>query len=225
MLMETIGELLPSAVGVMLSPVPLIAVIVMLGTSRARTNGPAFALGWIVGLLIVSGLVLVLASDAEDPTSGAATNVSFGKLVLGVLFLFLAFRQWQSRPAPGEEAELPAWMASLDEMRVGRAFVLGTALSGINPKNLALTAAAAATIASEPELTRADSLVAVGVFVLVGSLSVAGPVVAYLVATDRVAAPLASVKEFMVEHNAVIMMVVFLILGAKLLGQGLALEF
>ncbi len=47
-----IGDLLPSAVGVALSPVPIIAVILMLGTPKARSNGPAFAVGWVAGLVI-----------------------------------------------------------------------------------------------------------------------------------------------------------------------------
>jgi len=35
---------------VALSPVPIIAVVLMLGTPRARVNGPAFVLGWVLGL-------------------------------------------------------------------------------------------------------------------------------------------------------------------------------
>lgn len=44
----------------------------------------------------------------------------------------------------------------------------------------------------------------------------------YLLAGDRAARPLAAVKQFMGDNNAVIMMVVQLLLGAKLLGDGLA---
>jgi len=61
----------------------------------------------------------------------------------------------------------------------------------------------------------------VAIFVVIGSLTVVGPVLFYLVATDRAAGPLSSVKEFMSAHNAVIMMVVLLVLGAKLIGQGI----
>ncbi len=57
---------------------------------------------------------------------------------------------------------------------------------------------------------------------IIGSLTVAGPVIAYMAAADKAAGPLASIKEFMGDHNAVIMMVVLLILGAKILGQGIA---
>ena len=44
---EAIGAILPLAVGVALSPVPIIAVVLMLGTPGGRTNGLAFLGGWI----------------------------------------------------------------------------------------------------------------------------------------------------------------------------------
>ena len=44
----------------------------------------------------------------------------------------------------------------------------------------------------------------------------------YLVDAKRAARPLEAVKRFMSDNNAVIMMVVLLLLGAKLLGDGLA---
>ena len=47
---QAIGDLLPAAIGVAISPVPIIAIILMLGTPKARSNGPAFAAGWVIGL-------------------------------------------------------------------------------------------------------------------------------------------------------------------------------
>jgi hypothetical protein len=43
-----------------------------------------------------------------------------------------------------------------------------------------------------------------------------------VVAPSRAAGPLSSIKQFMSEHNAVIMMVVLLVLGAKLIGNDVA---
>ncbi len=100
--------------------------------------------------------------------------------------------------------------------------MLGAALSGANPKNLALTLAAAASIA-EAGLDRADEAIAVAVFVALGSLTVAGAVLVYLVDAKRAARPLNAIKRFMSDNNAVIMMVVLLLLGTKLLGDGLAI--
>src|SRR5215510_14295109 len=108
---QAIGDLLPSAVGVALSPVPIIAVILMLGTPRAKTNGPAFALGWVVGLVVVSVVVVLVASGADDPDSGTSTAVDWVKIFIGALFLLMAFGQWRKRPKPGVEVEMPKWMA------------------------------------------------------------------------------------------------------------------
>jgi hypothetical protein len=41
---EAIGQLPPFAVGVAVSPMPIVAVVLMLVTPRARSNGPAFLL-------------------------------------------------------------------------------------------------------------------------------------------------------------------------------------
>ena len=218
---QAIGDLLPSAIGVALSPVPIIAVILMLATPRARSNGAAFAVGWVVGLVVVSVVVLLVAGDADDTDSGTSTTVDVVVLLLGALFLLMALKQWQARPKPGVEPALPKWMSAVDQFTAGKSLVLGAALSGANPKNLALTLAAAASIA-KAGLDGGETVVAVTVFVVIGSLTVAGPVLFYLLAADRAAGPLASIKTFMSEHNAVIMMVVLLVLGGKLLGQGIA---
>ena len=218
---QAIGDLLPSAAGVALSPVPIIAVILMLGTPKARSNGPAFAAGWVVGLVVVSVIVLLVASDADDASSGSSTAVNWVKVVFGVVFFALALKQWQGRPKLGQAAEMPKWMSAIDQFTPVKSFGLGALLSGVNPKNLALTLAAAASIA-QAGLSTGDSAIAVGAFVIIGSITVAGPVIFYLVASRAAAGPLNSIKTFMGEHNAVIMMVVLLVLGAKLLGDGIS---
>ncbi len=220
MLTQAIGDLLPSAVGVAISPVPIIAVILMLGTPRARSNGPAFAVGWVTGLVVVSVVVLVVAGGADDADSASATGVSWFQVAVGVLFLVMAAGQWRKRPREGEEPEMPGWMAMIDTFTAGRSLGLGALLSGLNPKNLALTAAGAASIA-QAGLSGGESTVAVAVFVVIGSLTVVGPVLFFVVATDAATRTLGSIKEVMSDHNAVIMMVVLVVLGAKILGQGL----
>ena len=111
-------------------------------------------------------------------------------------------------------------MATIDTFTPGKSLGLGALLSGVNPKNLALTAAAAASVA-QAGLSGADTVVTMAVFVVIGSLTVAGPVVFYLVASKRAVGPLGSIKDFMSVHNSAIMMILLLVLGVKLLGQGL----
>jgi threonine/homoserine/homoserine lactone efflux protein len=193
----------------------------MLGTPKARSNGPAFAIGWVLGLVIVSVIVVLVASGSDDTDSGSSTAVDVIKLVFGALFLVMALKQWQGRPRAGQQTDLPKWMSAVDGFTPGKSLLLGAALSGANPKNLALTMAAAASIA-QAGLDGGSTAVAIAVFVILGSLTVVGPVLFYVFATDRAAGPLDAIKQFMSEHNAVIMMVVLLVLGAKLVGSGIA---
>jgi threonine/homoserine/homoserine lactone efflux protein len=220
MLSQAIGGLLPAAIAIALSPIPIVAIVVVLGTPRARTNGPAFSLGWVVGLTAASTIVVVLAGGADDPHSTTATGVNWVLVALGVLFLAMAVQQWRKRPKPGEDTKMPAWMASLDRITPPKTFALGLALSAANPKNLALCIAAGASIA-EQGLGAGDTAVAIAVLVALGSITVVGATIVSLVAPSRAAPALATLKEFMSDHNAVIMMIVLLLLGAKFLGDGL----
>jgi hypothetical protein len=217
-----IGDILPLAVGVAISPVPVIAVVLMLGTPRARSNGPAFALGWVAGLTIVGGAVLAVAngnSQADD--GGPETWVSVVKLVFGVLFLLLAARTWRTRPRAGQEAAMPKWMQAIDAFTAGKSLGFGALLSGVNPKNLALTIAAATAIA-QTGLSGGEAAGALAVFVIVGSLSILAPVVIYFVMGPKAAAILDELKTWMAAHNAAIMTVLLLVLGAKLIGDAIS---
>ncbi|MGE5636881.1 MAG: GAP family protein, partial [Nocardioidaceae bacterium] len=216
MLSDAVGDLLPSAIAVALSPIPIVAVVLVLGSQHARTAGPAFAIGWIAGLAVVSAVVVLVLSgsgDADSDDPGGA----WLKLTIGILFLFMAAQQWKKRPKEGKAPEMPKWMATVDTATAPKAALLGLALSGANPKNLALTLAAGASIA-EAGLDPADETIAVAVFVALGSLTVAGAVLAYLLGGDRAARPLAAIRRVMSDNNAVIMMIVLLVLGAKFIG-------
>lgn len=220
MLSHIIGNLLPLSFAVALSPIPIIAVVVVLGAPQARTTGPALALGWIAGLLAVS-IIVVLLVGAGGNSHGKDQGISWFKVAIGVLFLAMAARQWRKRPKHGQEPKAPGWMATIDTAPPSKALVLGALLSGANPKNLALTLAASASIAGAG-LDSAQKAIAIVVFVALGSVTVAGAVLFYLVDAKRAAGPLGAIKQFMSDNNAVIMMIVLLLLGAKVLGDGLA---
>jgi threonine/homoserine/homoserine lactone efflux protein len=130
---------LPLAVGVALSPIPIIAVILMLVTPRARVNGPAFVVGWLLGLALVGVVVLAIADPAGANDDGQpATWVDVVKLLLGLALLLLALRQWRGRPRGGEEAAEPKWMAAIDQFTPAKSVGMGVVLSAANPKNLLL---------------------------------------------------------------------------------------
>lgn len=219
-LSSALGDLLPAALGVAISPVPIIATVLMLLSSRARVTGPSFAIGWMLGITAVVVLVVVAAGPDGIDTTGSSDLTYWIKLVLGVLFLLLALRTWHTRPRPGQQAEPPKWMATLDKTSPPVALALGAALSAVNPKNLALAISGGVAIASNG-LSTTQTVVCVVVFVVLASLLVAGPVVAFLVAGERMTSPLGSLKDFMQTHNSAIMIVLLGVLGLSNLGKGL----
>ncbi len=218
---SVIGEVLPVAVAVAVSPVPVIAVILMLFTPKARTSSVAFLFGWLLGLIVVGSIVLI-AGDVASDDSGESTVSGVVKLVFGLLFLVLAVRSWRSRPKAGEDPEMPGWMAAIDGFGAGKSAGFAALLSGLNPKNLALTAAAAATIAAAG-LTTGEQIGAFAVFVAIGSVTVAAPVLVYLIMGERAQGGLNSLKEWLVANNNTVMAVLLVVLGAKLLGDAISI--
>jgi threonine/homoserine/homoserine lactone efflux protein len=218
---DVVGQILSFAVGVAVSPVPIIAVVLMLTTDRGRVNGPAFVLGWIAGLALAGTAILLVAGQADASDGGEpATWVGVLKLMLGLGLLALAVKQWRGRPAESEAAELPNWMQKIDGFAPGRALALAVALAAVNPKNLLLTVGAATTIA-HAGLEAGEQAVALSVFILVASLGIGAPVAIYFALGEKSASLLGGLKDWMAHNNAAIMTVLLLVLGAKLLGDGI----
>jgi amino acid transporter len=73
---QALGQLLPLAIGVALSPIPIIAVILVLFSARTKSNGAAFLLGWLIGIGAVAAIALVSADAASVSTESEASNAS-----------------------------------------------------------------------------------------------------------------------------------------------------
>jgi threonine/homoserine/homoserine lactone efflux protein len=216
-----ISAILGFSVGVAISPVPIIAVILMLFSQRARLNGPVFLVGWVVALAVVSGVAFVLAVQGDASTSSTTTEtLAWGKIAVGVLFLLLAGRTWRQRPAPGAAPEMPKWMAGIDALAPGKALLLGLLLAGVNPKNLMLSLAAGAALAQRG-LPTSEAVGSLVVFWVVASLTIALPVLYYLVGGERAKSRLKDLEDWLTAHNDAVMAVVFLVLGADLIAKGL----
>jgi threonine/homoserine/homoserine lactone efflux protein len=196
-------------------------VILMLFSKRAIVNGPMFLLGWVVALCVVSGVIYAIADQSNASTSSSASDtISWLKIAFGGLFLLLARRTYRSRPAPGVEPAMPKWMSGIDALTPGKAFALGLLLAGVNPKNLILTSGAATGLA-QLGLSTGDVIGSLIVFVVVGSVTIAGPVVYYLLGGEHAKAELDKFKGWLTVHNAAVMTVVLLILGVDLIAKGI----
>ena len=222
MIGPAIGEILGVAVGVAISPVPIIAVILMLFTPSARTNSLAFLVGWIIGLVVVGTIVLAIGFDSDDGGTSDAGGIL--KLVLGVALLAVAARRWRGRPRGGEEPTMPKWMAAIDGFGPLQAFGVAFLLSAINPKNLALTIAATVSI-SAAGLDTSEEIVVLAVFVAIASVTILIPVVVYLVAGSRADAVLTDMRDWLTANNDTVMAVLLLVFGVKLVGDAIVALF
>jgi len=219
---QGIGEVLTYAVGVAISLLAMIAVILMLFSARAKANGPAFLVGWMLTLAVVSSVVYLACSQGDAATNTSTSDtILWGKIVFGVLLLLLAGRSWRNRPAPDAAPEMPKWMASVDTLSPGKAFGFAALMAGVNPKNLLLTVAAAAGLA-QLGLPTSEVAVSLIVFVVVGSLTIAGPVAYYFLGGERAKAELESLKGWLTMHNAAVTAVLFVVFGVDLIAKGIA---
>lgn len=219
---DAIGQTLSLAVVAALSPFPIIAVILMLVSDRAKVNGPAYVVGWLAGLALVGTIVLLVAGPANASDEGEpATWVNVLKLVLGLLLGLLALKQWRGRPHEGDEAAAPKWMGAVDEFTPVKAAGAGAVLAGVNPKNLLLAVGAALTIA-QTGIPGAEQAIAYAVFALVSTVGVAAPVVVFFALGERAGPVLGRMKVWLGRNNAVIMAVLCLVIGAKLVGDAIS---
>jgi threonine/homoserine/homoserine lactone efflux protein len=219
---SVIGEIVPLAVGIAISPIPIIAVILMLLSPRAKATSVGFLVGWLAGIVIAIALFTLLSSvlPPED-SSGSSPVAGVIKIILGALLLFLAVRQWRGRPAEGEQAAMPKWMSAIDSMTAAKGLGLGFLLSAVNPKNL-LLAISAGLIIGGANLSVGDTAIVIVVFVLLAGCTVLVPVIGYLVASARMAGPLDDLRKWLVDNNATIMAVLLLVIGVAVIGKGIA---
>lgn len=218
-----IGELLPFALGIAISPVPIIVVILTLLSARARSSSLGFLFGWVIG--IVGVIVALTLLSSLLPTRSDHTPTTWQgvlKLVLGALLLILAVKQWQKRPSINETPTLPTWMQKVDSFGFLQGLQFGLMLSVLNPKNIILSMSVATDLRTAA-LPIDQLITVIVVFTALAASSVLIPVIVYLVASTRLHGPLEALHLWLARENHVIMAVLLLVLGVSTLGKGIGI--
>jgi hypothetical protein len=212
-----IGELLPLAIGIAVSPIPIIAAILMLLSKRAGSTSIGFLIGWVLGIIIATGIFTALAGTLDaggEPSAGS----SWTKVILGLLLFILGARQWRKRKDPHDP---PKWMAAIDELTFVKSLGLAFLLAAVNPKNLIMAAGAGVTIGAAG-LSIGSEIGAIAIFTVIAASTVAIPVIGYVVAADKMRGPLDRLKVWLQTNNAAVMGMLILVIGAVLLGKGIS---
>ena len=220
---NVIGELLPLVVALATGPLPVIALMLILAAESATVKGLAFIAGRVAGLVLLVVGGLVIASVVGRPDLGHRAHpspvVSVIRIVLGVLLLALALRMWLRRSATHDAG--PSRLATrIDGITTPRSFGLGLAVTAIDPASLSIGILVGVDVAAARLSTPADVTVVV-VFLLMATVNITVPMLAYLVGGDAARRRLSALKAWLQDNEKTVMMVLFLMVGAILIGRGI----
>ena len=209
-------ELIPLALVITLSPLTIIPGILMLHTPAPRPTSLAFLVGWILG---IGGLtaVFVLVSTALGGLNTQPAWAPYVRIVIGAALIVFGLYRWLTR---NRSEHTPKWLTSMTSIGPPRALVTALVLVVVNPKVLFMCAAAGLAIGSAG-LGTTGAWTANAVFTAVAASSVALPVLAYLVAGERLDEPLTRLKDWMEAQHATLVAVILVVIGVMVLYKGI----
>jgi hypothetical protein len=203
-----ISELVPIALGVVASPIAIVVVIALLMTRGAALSGAGFVVGWCAGLFAMVAAFAWLSHAVGF--EGAAARPMLGVIEFAAAGLVAVVAVVQTFRGRGLATRS---LRGLDNVRMPQATVLGLLGSVLGPKIILLTGIAGATLATQGSDGQVWMAAA---FALIGSVGVALPVLAALVAPERVGASLARVRAWIAGHDRVVSVVSLLVVASVL---------
>jgi len=220
---EIFMNMLPYALGIMISPVPIITGILILFSSRARSNGVSYLLGWAVGIGIPAIVVLALAlSQPGDLQAPPSRMTSILRIAVGLLFMALALRNWRQRKKPDDPEQKPMLLQLVDSVTPVKAWLIGFLFADVtNPKNMALTMAGCLEISSSGASPAVLGLMLL-LFVAIASAGVAAPLFLYLLGGESSKHIVAIWKQWLVLHKKTVMAALFILFGMGMVYKGVA---
>lgn len=213
----TLGDLLPYSLPVALSPLPVIAVLMLLLAPGGNRGGVCFLAGRFTALILLTFLLSLLIGEIDHTAANRGSRVWL-RLALGLILLAAAART-VLRPSPPRK-DVPGWMRSFQNASPTRAALLGVLLTAVNLKELALVAGAG-IILGAADLSPSQSLVLAIVFAGLSALGVALPVAWSLAVTEERRSDLVRVRDRLVQNSGVVMAAVLAVVGAMLIGGAL----
>ena len=186
-----IGDVLGLAAGVAVSPLPIVAIVLLLATPAAGPTAPCSpSAGWSA---CPSWARSSAPGRPDRPrTTGSPPPGPAGSSSSWACCCCCWRRGRAGPPGRGPSRRCPSGWPVSTGCDPARRWAWGAAVGG-QPQERGLTIAAAASIAGAG-LAGGQQAVALAVFVLIGSLGVLAPLVLYLVAGERAARTLDSWK-------------------------------
>jgi Sap, sulfolipid-1-addressing protein len=212
-----LSKLIPLGLVIAISPITVIPAVLVLHAPRPRPASLAFLGGWLVGLAALTA-AFVGASDLLGGLHQAPPRwASWLRVVLGSALIVFGVYNWLTRH---RHTKTPGWLRSFSKLTPVRAGVTGAVLTAIRPEVLILCAAAGLAIGTGG-LSVAAGWITGAVFVVVSSLTVAIPILAFVAAGDRLDDALERLKAWMEENHGALMAVILVVIGLIVLYNGI----
>jgi hypothetical protein len=202
------------AVGVALSPLPALAMLLLLGGSRPLLTGSTFWLAWTLGVAVPTIGFVALAEG-----SGAANDpdaIAIAEIAVGALLVVVAAGVALGRGDAAGSRLLDAF----DGSRAWPAAAAAVALSALNPKNLALIVVGAAALA-QAHAAGVELAAATLAFVVVAVSTVSLLLVAYRLSAARSRARLVRLRNAVARNDRPLTIVLGVVLGGFFVLDGL----
>jgi len=217
---QAIGQILPIAVAVAVSSVPIMASILILLSPRRAQSAVPFLIGWALGMAVVVTICTIGAQAI--PTSRSArqpdTAIGIAEILVGAALVAIAIVAWiRARRNPTDA--MPKWLNRVGSFGPWTAFGVASALN-VRPKGLLLAIAAGLALSGD-ELSQGQTAVAIGIYTLIGASTVAVPIIVTQANPERMEPRLLSMKEWVERNNGAVTAVILLMIGVVIIGNGL----
>lgn len=216
---QALGALLPIAVAVAFSSVPLTVTILILLSPNRRKAALPFLVGWIIGVAAVITLSAAAAAALSQPLRrGRDTTIAVLEIVIGAALAVLAVIYLRRR-SRANSTGLPHWLAAVDSFGPFVCFAIAVVLS-FRPKGLLLGIAGG--LALNAAKIKADTAVLlIIIYTAIATSTVVVPIVASLVAPQRMEPKLVSARDWLAANGRILTSLVMFLIGVVILGSGL----
>lgn len=233
---DLILNLLPLALGVVLSPLAIMALVAVLLSHNARANGVMFLIGWALAVLValvVSYAVftaLAVHERSAPPIWVPIVRILLALvLILGAVFVYRRGRTEKERMAsattPSEvvaaASQLPGWLHAVESFSPFRSLLLGFGIFILNPVDASCAILAALELRLGGLPFGQTLAVAIG-FAVLGILPIAVPVVFTLVRGAAAQPMLDRTRTWIAGHTNVLNAALLLVIAVLQLQKGLS---
>jgi hypothetical protein len=217
-----IVSLLPFIIGSALVPIQIIIDILLLKSPRRGFFKATAYVGGMTTLRLLQGLIfgLILTNSVATSTpeaGGKSPIVSTLLLVLGILLLVTAYKQWRKDDDP--DAPPPKWLIMIESLTPLKSFGVGFGLLLIGGKFWVFTLGAIGMI-GQAQLGQPSSTLVYLLFILLAESLLLIPILIRIILPKQSTTLLEQASAWLTRYNRVIIIVVSLVFGTIFLYQG-----